>query len=91
MRAVANQPVHIAVSGVMHETNTFAPGTTPLSAFQQEWFEDKAPFIRRYARTRTSMGAVIDAEEAGVIRASLGLYTETMPGGMVEAQAFDRT
>lgn len=83
----AGSPLRIGVVGVFHETNSFAPGMTELSAFQAEWIEGKAAFTKRYHGTRTSMGGVIDAAEEAGITLIPGLYTSTMPSGMVSHAA----
>lgn len=79
----------IAVTGVFHETNTFAPGVTNLDHFKNDWFEDAQSFIARYKGTKTSMGAVIDYMDVEDIEVIPGFYTETMPSGIVSSQAAD--
>ncbi|MDF2837901.1 MAG: microcystinase, partial [Paenibacillus sp.] len=53
--------VRIAVAGIFHETNTFAPGKTLHIHFMEEQVVGLEAFLERYAGTRTSMGGVIDA------------------------------
>lgn len=77
----------IAVTGVVHETNTFAPGVTDLDDFSKNWFEDKQSFISRFQETRTSMGAVIDYGQAEGIEIVPSFYTEAMPSGIITSDA----
>ncbi len=82
--------LRVAVSGLYHETNTFAPGKTTLADFQQEWMKGKEAFYSRYEGTRTSMGGVIDAAQQENVELVPGLYTYATPGGMVEEDAVDK-
>jgi len=81
--------MNIAVAGIFHETNTFAPGLTTLDHFQGEWVAGHEAFLARYAGTRTSMGGVIDAARTHGTKLTLGLYTAATPSGMVTAEAGD--
>ncbi|MGZ9584246.1 M81 family metallopeptidase [Paenibacillus marinisediminis] len=78
--------MNIAVVGMVHETNTFAPGRTDLHAFQSEWVEGNDDFLSHYAGTRTSMGGVIDAALAYGLELSVGFYTTTTPSGMISSE-----
>jgi len=80
--------LRLAVCGILHETNTFAPGKTVLEDFAGEWSSGEA-FLKRYTGTRTSMGGVID--QAAKVNAELipGLYTFATPSGMVTAEALN--
>lgn len=76
--------VTVAVAGILHETNSFAPGTTTLQHFREDWVEGKEAFAARYEGTRTSMGGVLSkASELGIDLIP-GLYTYTTPSGIVE-------
>ena len=86
---MSGKRLRIAVAGVYHETNTFAPGTTVLEDFKRDWTEGPEAFAARYAGTRTSMGGVLSkAEELG-IEAVPGLYTYTTPSGLVERETME--
>lgn len=85
-----SRQLRIAVAGILHETNTFAPGYTNLTHFQDEWTVGYEAFTTRYAGTRTSMGGVISAATRHGIELIPGLYTAATPSGMVEASAGDR-
>ncbi|WP_256710494.1 M81 family metallopeptidase [Paenibacillus sp. FSL H8-0548] len=75
----------IAVAGIFHETNTFAPELTRVNDFISEWTSGLQAFNSRYAGTRTSMGGII---EAALIHDTLllpGVYTAATPSGLVQA------
>ncbi|MGG1550171.1 M81 family metallopeptidase [Paenibacillus ferrarius] len=80
----------IAVIGLFHETNTFAPGLTELEAFRAEWVTGNEDFLRRYCGTRTSMGGAIDAIDGENLEFACGIYTGATPSGMVAAEAAER-
>ncbi|PYI55837.1 M81 family metallopeptidase [Paenibacillus flagellatus] len=84
-----NRPYAIGVIGVVHETNTFAPGKTELEAFRGDWVEGREAFVGRYRGTKTSMGGAIDAAESLGLELRPGLYTQATPSGMVTDEAFD--
>ncbi|MDF2723521.1 MAG: microcystinase [Paenibacillus sp.] len=79
----------IGFIGVVHETNTFAPGVTEIGAFQADWVVGKEAFIERYTGTKTSMGGVIDAANELGLQLRPGFYTQTTPSGMITADAFE--
>jgi microcystin degradation protein MlrC len=88
-QAVTNRPKKIGVVGVIHETNTFAPGLTGLDAFKNEWIVGTAAFLERYTGTKTSMGGVIDAASELGLELRPGFYTQATPSGMVTDEAFN--
>ncbi|WP_125666743.1 M81 family metallopeptidase [Paenibacillus baekrokdamisoli] len=79
----------IAVAGIFHETNTFAPGQTGEEAFREEWVCDLDQFVNDYRDTQTTMGGLIDAADKCGVRLSSGLYTAALPSGMVRASVAD--
>lgn len=81
--------LRIAVAGILHETNTFAPGFTNIGHFRDQWSNGSEPFFARYAGTRTSMGGVIAAAANSGIGLVPGLYVAATPSGMVEATSGD--
>jgi microcystin degradation protein MlrC len=76
----------IAVAGLFHETNTFAPGKTEREAFAGEWVNGNSAFIERYQHTRTSMGGIIDGANAEQASLACGLYAAATPSGMVSRE-----
>ncbi|MCL6445392.1 MAG: M81 family metallopeptidase [Alicyclobacillus sp.] len=77
----------VAVAGVYHETNTFAPGLTNLHDFRREWVEGNEQFRLRYQGTRTSMGGILDAAESENVELLVGLYTQAIPSATVSKNA----
>ncbi|MGN7356811.1 M81 family metallopeptidase [Paenibacillus sp. SAF-054] len=79
----------IGIAGCFHETNTFAPGITRLSAFEREWYVGDAAFRQAYAGTKTTMGAGLDASDILGIETVPLFYTYTTPSAMIEEEAVD--
>lgn len=74
----------IAVGGIVHETNTFAPNLTALDAFAV----DEGDSIRRWSGSHSSMGGVLQGlDEAGYEAVPL-VYSTAMPSGIVTADAY---
>lgn len=86
---ITQESVQIAVAGILHETNTFAPGLTELANFKGEWVAGREAFYERYSGTRTSMGGVIDAADLHGIELKPGVYAAATPSGMVSSEAAD--
>lgn len=80
----------IGVVGVYHETNSFAPGTTEIDNFKDEWVDGKKAFFQRYAGTKTSMGGVIAAAASNQADLCPGLYVGATPSGMVSSEAMEQ-
>jgi len=83
------ESVRIAVAGILHETNTFAPGRTELTQFKGEWVSGRDAFYDRYGGTRTSMGGVVDAAYRHGTELKPGFYAAATPSGMVSSEAAD--
>lgn len=81
--------IRIAVAGVQHETNTFAPWPTDIADFQADgWFAGDA--LLGLAGTNTVIGGVVDAAAAMPGIELLPIFaTRAIPGGLVTANAFD--
>ncbi|MFS0821547.1 M81 family metallopeptidase [Bacillus sp. 1P02SD] len=79
--------MRIGVVGCYHETNTFAPGITPLDDFQKEWYIGKQSFYQAFQGTKTSMGGVIDASETFNFELVPLFYTQTLPSSTVSEDA----
>lgn len=77
----------LAVIGIFHETNTFAPGRTEIGDFHGEWVEGNEAFLHRYDGTRTSMGGAIRAARDEGLELACGLYAAATPSGMVSLEA----
>jgi len=81
--------LRIAVAGIFHETNTFAPGRTGLELFSGERIAGLEVFTQRYEGTRTSMGGVIDAARKRGTPLAPGLYTAATPSGLIDSATAD--
>ncbi|CAH1191793.1 hypothetical protein PAECIP111891_00099 [Paenibacillus allorhizoplanae] len=86
---MSSHQLRIAVAGILHETNTFAPGFTDIGHFREQWTVGGEAFTARYAGTRTSMGGVIAAAEMQGIALVPGLYVAATPSGMVDSATGD--
>ncbi|NOU65766.1 hypothetical protein GC096_17155 [Paenibacillus sp. LMG 31461] len=78
--------MRIAVVGLFHETNTFAPGRTDIEAFRSEWVQGNEAYLSRYSNTRTSMGGVLDGLQDEEVEISCGLHTGATPSGMISGE-----
>ncbi len=76
----------IAVGGIVHETNTFAPTPTPLDAFSRD---EGAALVERWHGSHSSMGGVLQGlSDAGYEPVPL-LYATAMPSGLVPRDAYN--
>ena len=75
----------IAVGGIVHETNTFAPILTPLGAFS---VNRGTEIFERWQGSHSSLGGVLQGlMEAGYQPLPL-IYAAAMPSGLVIADAY---
>src|SRR5690554_2528926 len=75
----------IAIGGIVHETNTFAPTLTALSAFT---IDSGPAMVERWSGTSSSMGGVLHGlREVGYEAVPL-VYATAMPGGTVTDAAY---
>jgi len=81
--------VRVGVIGLVHETNTFAPGKTELCHFRDEWIVGNDHFRRRYENTSTFMGGVLAAAAKLNVEVAVGLYAAATPSGMVTKDCMD--
>ena len=86
----SSRRLRIAVAGIIHETNSFAPGKTEISDFKGEWITGKSAFYDRYEGTKTSMGGAIDAANIEGVTLLPGFFTNATPSGMVSAAASEQ-
>ncbi len=75
----------IAIGGIAHETNTFAPIQTPLNAFTVDEGEG---IIKRWTGTHSSLGGVIQGLQDSGYEVVPLLYATAMPSGLVTAEAY---
>src|SRR3954469_19380290 len=75
----------IAIGGLVHETNTFAPMLTALAAFKRD---EGGALIERWRGSFSSLGgALAGLDEAGYQPVPL-LYATAMPSGLITREAY---
>ncbi|MCD9023834.1 M81 family metallopeptidase [Cohnella silvisoli] len=80
----------IAVAGIFHETNTFAPGLTGEAAFREEWIVGYEAFAKEYSGTRTTMGGLLEVSKVHGAKLLPGFYTAALPSGIVASPLDNR-
>lgn len=80
----------VAIAGIFHETNSFAPVKTTIDDFKQDWAGDRDIFIEKYAGSRTSMGGALDALDQAGWQLTNATHFHAMPGGVVTDEALER-
>ena len=80
--------MRVALGGIWHETNSFAPSRTTLQDFHDYQYADADELVERYAATGTEVGGAIRAaQELGVELVPLP-FAAAIPSGLVDADAF---
>ncbi len=79
----------IAIGGIIHETNTFAPDVTSLTDFLRQSLCEGNALIARMRGTPTAIGGSLQGlERAGYTAVPL-LYAAAMPSGIVSRDAYE--
>jgi microcystin degradation protein MlrC len=89
--APERRQARIAIGGLWHETNTFAPDRTRLEDFERFQLKRGEAVIRDHSKTGTELGGVITAaarEPQPPLLLPL-LFAAAVPSGTVEARAFE--
>lgn len=84
------RPLRVAVGGISHETNTFAPTPTTLDAFRRRSFLLGDAVVRHARGTRNALGGIVDAADALGLTLAPTLFAAATPGGVVERVAWDQ-
>jgi microcystin degradation protein MlrC len=79
----------VLIARMNHETNTFSPVPTPLSAFGRNGPDYDAQARRQNEGARTAMGAFIDLAKSHGARMATPLSAWAYPSGPVHADAYD--
>jgi microcystin degradation protein MlrC len=79
----------VLIARMNHETNTFSPVPTPLSAFGRNGPDYDEEALRRNDGARTAMGAFIDLARAHGADMVTPLSAWAYPSGPVDADAYD--
>jgi microcystin degradation protein MlrC len=79
----------IAIGGIVHETNTFAPGLTDLSAFAQQSLCEGDELLRRMRDTPTALGGALQGLAQAGMQAVPLLYAAATPSSTVTQEAYE--
>ena len=79
----------VLVSGVSHETNTFAPTKTRRTDFQKRREYVDEEIIEWMRGANTSVGGAIDAADAEGIELVPAIEASATPGGTVSRETFE--
>jgi len=77
----------IAIGGILHETNTFAPGPTTLAAFGERTLLRGSEIVKAGSGSDSALGGAVDSA-VGRARLVPTVFASAMPGGPVEDATF---
>ena len=83
-------PWRIAVGGIWHETNTFAPGHTGIGAFREYQYAVGEEVLSRYAGTNTELGGMIGVADELGLELVPTIYAGAVPSGTITRDALER-
>jgi microcystin degradation protein MlrC len=81
--------MRVGVVGLQHESNTFAPGATPLAAFERDTLHSGAAVRDRYAGTHHEVGGFFEQLAADGVEAVPVFAAWTLPSGTIAGDAAD--
>ena len=79
----------IAVGGIVHETNAFAPTQTGLEAFARQSFHVGSDLLNQLQGTPTPIGGMLRGLVAFGAQVVPTLYAAAMPSGLVTRETYD--
>ncbi|MDP6833291.1 MAG: M81 family metallopeptidase [Alphaproteobacteria bacterium] len=79
----------IFITGIWHETNTFAHGQTGLEDFQNYQYAEGDEVFALFADTNTEIGGVMNAAMELDLNLIPGLFAGAVPSGLVTAAAHE--
>lgn len=79
----------IALGGIWHETNTFAPDRTGLEGFQRYQFVHGEQILEVYKDTGTELGGALRVAEALDLKVAPLVFAAAVPSGIVTCGAFE--
>ena len=82
--------MRIVAARMNHETNTFSPVPTPLSSFGPDGPTFGAAALESARRTRTGLGAFVDACEQRGAGVEVAVNATANPSGPVDDDAYER-
>jgi microcystin degradation protein MlrC len=80
----------IAVGGIWHETNTFAPGHTGIGACREYQYPVGEEVLSRYAGTNTELGGMIGVADELGLELVPTIYAGAVPSGTITRDALER-
>ncbi|MBC8238848.1 MAG: M81 family metallopeptidase, partial [Alphaproteobacteria bacterium] len=78
----------VFITGISHETNTFASGRTGLEAFHAYQYAEGDALFDAYADTNTEIGGAMNAAIELELVLIPGLFAAAVPSGLITADAF---
>jgi microcystin degradation protein MlrC len=79
----------IAIGGIVHETNTFAPNVTTYVDFARQSLHTGSELVSRWHETQTALGGVLQGLARLGFQPVPLLYTAAMPSGLVARDAYE--
>jgi len=79
----------IFITGIWHETNTFAAPRTDLAAFEAYQYAEGEALFERFAGTNTEVGGALSVAADLDLRLLPGLFAGAVPSGLVTRAAYD--
>lgn len=79
----------IALGGIIHETNTFAPGQTALADFVRQGMSYGAAMVERMGGTPTALGGSLQGLAQIGYQAVPLLYATAMPSAIVTRETYE--
>lgn len=81
-------PLRVAVGGIGHETNTFAPSRTGLNDFRSRAFITGDRLLRHARSSDSAIGGIVDGLESRGVEIAPLLFASAYPGPIVSRTAF---
>ena len=78
----------VFITGIWHETNTFAQGRTGLEAFHAYQYAEGDALFDAFANTNTEIGGAMSAAMELELVLIPGLFAGAVPSGLITAEAF---
>ena len=78
----------VFITGIWHETNTFAHGRTGLEAFHAYQYVEGDALFTAFAGTNTEIGGAMNAALELDLNLIPGLFAGAVPSGLVTAEAY---
>jgi microcystin degradation protein MlrC len=79
----------IAIGGIVHETNTFAPNVTTYADFARQSLRTGDELVSRWQETPTALGGALQGLARLGFQAVPLLYTAAMPSGLVARDGYE--